>query len=84
MNSLQVNLENIHTNSHDLPYGFTTGEQLLDQRSTVHDPCVEVFTNSFFSVFNDTSTLGIWWRDWFHPRGYQWCQIRKKEYSSLE
>ena len=26
MNSLQVDLENIHTNSQDLPYGFTTGE----------------------------------------------------------
>ena len=39
MNSLQVNLENIHTNSQDLPYGFTTGElyQLLDQRSMVHE-----------------------------------------------
>ena len=56
MNSLQVNLENIHTNSHDLPYGFTTGEQLLDQRSTVHDPCVEVFTNSF-SAFSMTQAL---------------------------
>ena len=39
MNSLQVNLENIYTNSQDLPYGFTTGElyQLLDQGSMVHE-----------------------------------------------
>ena len=39
MNSLQVNLENIHTNSQDLPYGFTTGElhRLVDKRSMFYE-----------------------------------------------
>ena len=65
MNSLQVNLENIHTNSKDLPYGFTTGElygiaslyQLLHRTPGSADLCVEVFKNSFLAF---SMTQALW------------------------